>query len=736
MTLQIQKAGFSGLCPPLAATCRKGPHRTIPTKSVRVCGVVLGCLLAVGCATQEVSESGTVPVSEKRNEPAAQSIPGNTDASPGQPQSEDNGPSGLVFTGTDQSVRMPPVREPIRVYDGDAVALNFEEAPLSEVLHSVVGDILGLDYIVEHPVKGTVTLRTRSPIPREQLLPIMESLLANNGALMVRGPQNRLFISGPQNASRIAPSFQNSAGTGTGFSNVIVPLQYIGAPEMAEILKPVAVDSAFVRVDAKRNLLVLAGTQMQIDGWLDIVSTFDIDQLAGTSVGIFPISRGEVEDVVVELEHIMNSAAADGADSPLRGLGGMVRVLPVERLNSVMVVSPRAAYIDAVGDWIQQLDSIDEPASESTLHVYKVMNGDAAQMAMLLSTIFGDGAGEGQRPQKSQVAPGMNSQRSGGGGKANAGSGQQAGGSSFALSESIKVVSDDYNNALLVYASPYEYGKIERILRKLDVIATQVLIEASIVEVTLTDDLQYGLEWIFQNGIGDDYFGEGSLNLSSGAGIASQASGFAYEVTNSAGFTKAVLNALAEKSLLNVISTPSVLVLDNHTADIYVGIQQPIQSRQSVTDGGVSQTSIEYKDTGVQLQVTPSVNDGGLVTLEVTQSVTDVGNIDTATRQRSFNERSVTSKVAVRDGDSVVLGGLIRDNESSGKSGVPLLMDIPVLGSLFSSTVDTSARTELLIFITPRVVESDEEVRALSIEMRDRMRGITNFDDLPVDLGE
>ena len=155
-----------------------------------------------------------------------------------------------------------------------------------------------------------------------------------------------------------------------------------------------------------------------------------------------------------------------------------------------------------------------------------------------------------------------------------------------------------------------------------------------------------------------------------------------------------------------------------------------------MTDGGVSQTSIEYKDTGVQLQVTPSVNDGGLVTLEVTQSVTDVGNIDTATRQRSFNERSVTSKVAVRDGDSVVLGGLIRDNESSGKSGVPLLMDIPVLGSLFSSTVDTSARTELLIFITPRVVESDEEVRALSIEMRDRMRGITNFDDLPVDLGE
>jgi general secretion pathway protein D len=193
----------------------------------------------------------------------------------------------------------------------------------------------------------------------------------------------------------------------------------------------------------------------------------------------------------------------------------------------------------------------------------------------------------------------------------------------------------------------------------------------------------------------------------------------------------AVVNALAEKSLVNVISTPSVMVLDNHTASIQVGIQQPIQSRQSVTDGGVSQTSIEYKDTGVKLQVTPSVNDGGLVTLEVSQSVTDVGNIDLATRQRSFNERSVSSKVAVRDGDSVVLGGLIRDNASSGKSGIPLLMDIPVVGNLFSTTVDTSIRTELLIFITPRVLESDKDLRGVTAEMRTRMRGLKDFSDLP-----
>lgn len=197
-----------------------------------------------------------------------------------------------------------------------------------------------------------------------------------------------------------------------------------------------------------------------------------------------------------------------------------------------------------------------------------------------------------------------------------------------------------------------------------------------------------------------------------------------------------MLNALAEKSLINVISTPSVLVLDNHTAAIHVGFQQPIQGQSTITNGGNVQNSISYKDTGVKLQVTPSVNDGGLVKLDIDQSVTDVGNVDAATNQRSFLERNVSSRVAVRSGESIVLGGLIRDNEAEGRSGVPLLMDIPLVGGLFSTTTNESSRTELLIFITPRVMESDQDLRDLNIEMRDRMRGLTNFEDLPVNFSD
>ena len=627
-----------------------------------------------------------------------------------------------IFLGTDEGAKLPPPRPPIRL-DGEAVMLNFEQAPLNEVIHTILGDTLGLDYVIENQVPGEITLRTRSPIPRDQLLPILESLLRNNNVLMIRSPNDRFFISASANVRSTVPSFVSAPGP--GYSNVIVPLQYISATEMAEILKPVARDDAFVRVDEGRNLLILAGTQLQLEGWLDIVTTFDVDQLAGKSVGIFPLANSTVEELFEELEHIL---AASGPEGGLGGIPSMVRIMPVERLNSIMVVSPRAHYIDTVQGWIEELDSIEDPASEPILQVYLVRNGDAAQLASLLSTIYG-GSGSGSSA-KGGVAPGMTQAQSGSGaGGASKRNQASGGGGTFMLDNDVRIVSDDYNNSLLVYATPYEYQKLERILNKLDVVATQVLIEASIVEVTLTDDLQYGLEWAFDNNLGGGDSGRGLLDV--GGNLAPQA-GFSYTVTNSAGATKAVLNALAEDSLLNVISTPSVMVLDNHTATINVGDQQPVQSQSTVTNGGNVQNSITYKDTGVQLTVTPSVNDGGLVTLDIEQSVTDVGPVDSATKQRSFNQRAVKSRVAIRSGESVVLGGMIRDNETEGQSGVPVLKDIPLVGALFSTTTKASTRTELLIFITPRVMESDQDLRDLNFEMRSRMRGLTDFEDLPV----
>ena len=684
--------------------------------------LLVGLLLSA-CATTPAPDDGE-SISDNLNN-SAFATPGNQNAPDNAPvEPPDLSSDPAIFIGSDEGAKLPPARPPIRL-DGEAVMLNFEQAPLNEVIHTILGDTLGLDYVIENQVPGEITLRTRSPIPRDQLLPILESLLRSNNVLMIRGPNDRFFISASANIRSTVPSFVSSPGA--GFSNVIVPLQYISATEMAEILKPVARDDAFVRIDQGRNLLILAGTQLQLEGWLDIVATFDVDQLAGKSVGIFPLTNSTVEELFAELEHIL---AASGAEGGAGGISDMVRIMPVERLNSIMVVSPRAHYIATVQGWIEELDSIEDPALEPVLQVYPVRNSNAGQLAGLLSSIYGGG---GSASPKGGVAPGM-TQATSGKGKGAGGAAKRAGtsgGGSFTLGDDgdVRIVADDYNNTLLVYSTPYEYQKIERILNKLDVVATQVLIEASIVEVTLRDDLEYGLEWAFDNNLGGGDTGRGLLDL--GGGLQPQA-GFSYTITNSAGAVKAVLNALAEESLINVISTPSVMVLDNHTASIQVGDQQPIQSQSTVTNGGNVQNSITYKDTGVSLTVTPSVNDGGLVTLDIEQSVTDVGPVDAATRQRSFLQRAVSSRVAIRSGESVVLGGLIRDNETEGKSGVPVLKDIPLVGALFSTTTVASSRTELLIFITPRVMESDQDLRDLNTEMRSRMRGLTDFDDLPV----
>ncbi len=295
------------------------------------------------------------------------------------------------------------------------------------------------------------------------------------------------------------------------------------------------------------------------------------------------------------------------------------------------------------------------------------------------------------------------------------------GGNMASAMSDVRVVADEENNSLMIQATGRQYRTIQAALEKLDRVATQVIIEASILEVSLTDDLRYGLEWTFKNGIGSNYDGVGVL-ASAASGPAGLFPGFNYTVTNSVGDISAVLNALGEASLLNVISTPSVMVLDNHTAQIHVGEQVPVSMGQSVVVGGAAVERIVYRDTGVKLMVKPSVNAGGLITMDVQQSVTDIGEIEVSTGERKFLNRDIASRVAVRSNESVVLGGLIRERGASGSSGLPGLHKIPVLGALFGTKQEENSRTELLVIITPRAIYNEDELRQVSDEMRSRIR--------------
>ena len=687
-----------------------------------------------------------------------------------QPKEQTAAPEPRILRGNDLVISAPSSKG---VVTGAPSSFKFEEAPLGDVVSLILRDIAKVDYIIHPPVSGTVTMATQSDVSADQAVFLLEAALQANGLQLARDARGTYHIGRPDTIRSIVPAIRQ-AGTGPlppGFGAIVVPLKFIGSAEMAAILRPLATPEAIVRVDTVRNLLVLAGTRTQAEGWLDIVATFDVDLLKGMSVGVFPlkyVTAGEVEAAMRALSPgaapsaapagggaaaAAARAAAEATAATAFPLFGALRIIPMERINSVIVVTSRAAYLDEARRWIDKLDRPGGSSTEVQLFVYPVQNGNAKHLASVLNGLFGDSPPAASPPFSSGVAPGLQPSTSATGGFSSAGIGgsfnnpgaagrnpgattpQSAAPTTLTLKTGLRVMADEINNAVLVYGTRGEYEKIETTLKRLDVPPVQVLIEASIIEVTLNDDLKYGLQWVFEDPLrngargsgvfgraGGSLFGDsGALNTAASVFGATPA-GFSYTLRNTLGDVRAVLNALAEKSLVKVISSPSLMVLDNHTANIAVGNQQPIRVGTTVTSGGNVTTNIQYKDTGVTLAVTPSVNSGNMVTMQLNQSVTDVGLVDEATGQRSFLQRQFGSKVAVRSGETLVLGGLIRDNTASGKSGLPLLQDIPLFGALFGATTKSVNRTELLVVITPRVVRTEQDVRQLGQELKDRMK--------------
>jgi general secretion pathway protein D len=713
----------------------------------------------------------------------------------------DNTTEPRLIRGNDRVIA--PAKVPT-AFDGPPVTFNFEEAPVAEVVRTILGDILKADYVLHPPLAGTITLATRAAVAPDQAAFLLESALQANGLALLRDARGSYHVGRPDTLKGIGSGVRQT-GSGPlppGYGAIVVPLQYIGAGEMATILRPLMPAEALVRVDTVRNLLVLTGTRTQAEGWLDLVNTFDVDLLKGMSVGVFPLKYASIKEVEAAMQLMSAGAggttptqatpagatgragATAGASAGASALGeanplfGALRIMPIERLNSILVVTPRAAYLDEARRWIERLDQPSDNSAEPQLFIYQVQNVNARHLATVLGGIFGDGR-QTSAVANSGVAPGLTSatgsslgqpgsafssstafpssgglgMRAGGAGTASAG-GTRAGQAgtaqqapATAVLGNVRVMADELNNAVLVWGTKSEFSKIESTLKRLDLPPTQVLIEASIVEVTLTDDLQYGLQWAFSDSRSTTgYTGLGVLSGNTNTGglnplnsnnelgpLVKPASGFSYTLKNPLGNVRAILTALSAKTTLKVIASPSLMVLDNHTASIVVGNQTPIQAGTTQNiENNVTSTNIQYKDTGVNLMVTPSVNAGNIVTMQVDQSVTDVGAQDEITKQRFFLQRQLSSKVAVRSGESIVMGGLIQETGRSGKSGLPVLHEVPVFGNLFGTTKTDSTRTELLVVLTPRVVRSDVEITEVGADLRDRMRALQR---LPLQVG-
>ena len=523
-----------------------------------------------------------------------------------------------------------------------------------------------------------------------------------------------------------------------GYQTVIVPLHYIGVEEMQKILQPFIKDT-IAQIDPQRNLIILSGRQADLNRLVETIGIFDVDWLRGMSLAMVPLNSAESKDIVHELDEMFGKSSG----SPLAEL---VRFISVERLNSVIVITQQPRYLKEMSDWIRRLDRSDGIAGQK-LNVYRVQNSRAADLAEVLNNIFGDQQTSSFTQQNAELAPGLepvtmqsdtSTDRSDQPAQTTQKDNQQrpavsvVGNSDVTLPSAgaVKIIADETNNSLVILASPSDYQMVESALSKLDITPLQVLIEASIIEVTLTDDLSYGLEWFFKNetGIGNKN-GRATLDLGE-EGLKALAPGFSYAVVDAADAVRAVLNTLASESKVNVLSSPSLMVLDNHTASINVGDQVPIPTRRSVSNldpQAPTVNEIEYRDTGVLLTVTPRVNESGLIILEVKQEVSDVSETKSVgVDAPTINQRTIESTIAVDSGNTIVLGGLIRDNRSNSESGIPGLYKTPIIGPLFGQTSDKLRRTELVVLLTPRAIHNEEDAWEITNEVREKLRNLGN----------
>lgn len=647
--------------------------------------------------------------------------------------------AGFYQPGSGQLIAAQKASKPsgTRPDDGE-VKLNFQNANLLEVIKVVLGDMLSRNYVVDAKVQGTVNMQTSRPLRHEDLLPTLEMLLRMNGAALVR--RDGLYRVVPMtSATGEAPAPQlgdSSLPLPRGYSVRVVPLKYITADEMSQILQPFTTGNKQVlQVDRKRNLLILAGSGDDMGRLLETIRIFDVSRMAGMSVALFTPEFVDAKTLGDELQKVL-------ADKDLGLLAGLVRFEVIERLNGLLVITPRSEHLAQVRRWVRQLDR-DSGSSGQRLFIYRVQNGKAGELASVLNQLFKPAA----EVPKAKLAPGLKAAETEAPSlppgsnpspetaatptvTAAAAPPSIRDGLTLSSLSRVKVIADEPNNALLILANSQDYRDILTALKQLDAVPLQVLIEVTIAEVSLTDNLSYGVEWFFKHGLGEysargtQELGLSDIGASGIAGATTGVQGFSYALTNGADVL-GLLNLLDKESNISIISSPSLLVLNNKEARIQVGDEISIKTAEQSAVTNATNTALtstfERRETGVMLSVKPRVNPGGLVIIEVEQEVSNVPQADIGSDNPRIQQRKITSSVAIQSGDSVILGGLIKDNRDNSEAGVPGIRKVPVLGTLFGTKANNTDRTELLVLITPHAISDRLDALRVTEDFRDKL---------------
>jgi general secretion pathway protein D len=713
--------------------------------------ILLGSLLAA-CQSQERQDSATEALKPTAPEKVQSPSP-IIQAQQTAPQAETPLPAPILIHGTMPVVKSDKASSPIAASDLADITINMVNADIAAVIKASLGDALGMPYSLDQDVQGTLTLRTNKPVTQTELVSNLEAALFGAGYAL-------LYQDGKFRVATIEHARQSvvlvESGV-PGFGTQAIQLKHVVPSSIAEIMTQYAHQGAEISTDDAHGLVLVTGPQPIRQALADVVADFDQDSFSGKSFGIFPLKFTDPATLIDELSAIFGKADPGSARAELQ-------FVPLDRMNAILAIAARPELVDQVQEWIGRLDMADR-SQEKRLFVHYVEHGEATQIASVLQQLFNDVAQSPIVIIPGSTAPGYDTvianapaQQSSNGptdiynditqGQQPPGQqpyqqqpmGQQPfdqpapqaqpnvvsplPGQTNGVSAShgdIRIIADDKNNAIFVLASERDYKLVQSAIEHLDIGLLQVLIEATIAEVSLTDNLRYGVQWFFEHN-------NSSITLSrvaSGA-VNTAFPGFGYLLA--ADSARVVIDALDAVTDVNVISAPEVMVLDNRIARLEVGDEVPIATQTAVStvdpDAPIV-NSISYRNTGVILTVQPRVNSSGFVTLTIEQEVSDVvptttSGIDSPT----FRNRRIKSSVTVKDGATIALGGLIRDGKTEGTQGIPVLSKIPILGALFGTTTDTAQRTELLVLLTPRVVRDPQEAEDVTHELKQRLQSL------------
>jgi general secretion pathway protein D len=748
-----------------------------PVGLPRACVIALICLTLGGCGSSNVASMAgfaSTPdgLDSVRNADLSPRFPLANDGKSGRsspPRESSESSQPFLFPGSDVAPERPRERDPemrtaslqqAAFLKGDGVEMNFEGADVQTVAKTLLGDILHLNFVVDPRVQGNVTLASAGPIPRKDVLPAFESVLRMSNAAIVRSGDLVKIV-----PMQEAGGGAISVGAGEpGFGVSLVPLRYTSASTVAKTAESFLSRPGAIRAVQSRNLLLVQGTTAERQAALDVVATFDVEWLQNQSVGVYPLKSTSPETMIGELERVFETSEG--------GMGqGVIRFQPISRMNAVMVVTKNPKLLAQTTQWVRRLDRSD--TTGTTLRTYRLKNGKATEVAKILNDIFSQKSGAGDSATK-QLAPGVESAQArmdaldrgssfGSGSNANGvtnastnsdnrGAGTMAaafeafsnrkngeadafGSSSGNIPkgtfQNLRITADAANNAIVVYSNQEDYRVVERALRDIDRPAMQVAIDATVAEVTLTDDLQFGVQAFLTSkdvGLGKN---KGAVSLLSVGQEVAQAALLKRVapglnlLLGSESQPRVILNALSTITDVKVLSSPSIVALDNQPALLQVGDEVPITTSSAAVLSNAAApivNTITMRNTGVILKVLPRVHANGTVQLEVDQEISNIVNGDQQTLTPTIAQRRVHSTVSVASGQTVLLAGLISERNHKTQSGIPGLREIKFLGDVFGNTSSTKTRSEIIIFIKTQLIRNGVDASAVTEEFRDRLQ--------------